>query len=350
MIWHRVWMGPDALAAPDIVTVPQLNSVFAGGNGRYASRLTPPWPRNQSQGFWERYLDRWEALSGVAERECRRALVPARTSRPIEVEADQDDARVGAECFLHPWGASLVVTVNLRATGRGHEETVDRLMELNNDPCYVVDGRIGWVQLGQVAGEAFKRVREEHAPGVDEHRAEPFSVLTVLAANGGASNFDPAAEPSARFLHGAASLSSTWETDALPELSAATVARLSRRRETNLIYGSDRGRAIWTPTIFGGNPASSTLSCLHRNQTLAAMQTEAMSRFVADTVGRLEDDMDLSAEHMSRSRFAAEQLAKLYRGDARSYRSGCMPAQIDAGHHKEKINYLLVANGRPPLP
>lgn len=348
MAWHRNWMSSTAQAPPDIVTIQQLDEIYGPGPGRFTGPLTVAWPRRQEQGFWERYLRRWDALPSARPRECRRALLPVRSGRPVAVEADGDDAAVATECFLHQWGASVVVTINLKAPDRDLARTVERLLELRHEDRFTVEGG-PLVTLEEVAAATFDRVRDTYAPEAEEQFGEPISILTVLQGTGEKVEIDPAAEPTARFLHAATSFSLIWKEDTLPELAAATVARLKHAPSSHVIYGNSRGRAIWAPTFFLARPEASTLSCLHRNQTLAAMQTEAMGSFVADTVRRMEQAVALSGEHRDRSRLAAEALAKLYRGDPETYRSGAIMAQIKAGGYVEPINRILVANQRPEL-
>jgi hypothetical protein len=351
VVWHRNWMPAEPGAKPSVVTIGQLDEVFKVGAGRFAGPLTVPWPPVETQGFWERYLNRCGLLSTVIARECRRALVPLRAGPPTTVEATGTDTRVGTECFLHPWGASVVVTLNLKAPAKNHAQTAERLLELRHSDEFMVDANGSMVTLEEVAAAAFDRVRETHAPAaVETYFGEPFSILTVLEGSGPAADFDPVAEPTARFLHAAASFSLTWTADPLPALADATVARLSKERPaTHLTYGERRGRVIWGPTFFNAPIESSILECLHRNQTLAAMQTEAMASFVADTVERIDRTIALSQDHKDRSRFAAEQLAQLHRGDKGTYRSGSMKAQIDAGRYVDPINRVLVENLRPKL-
>jgi hypothetical protein len=343
-------MPSTPLAIPDVVTLQQLDEVFRVGAGRFTGPLTVPWPENETQGFWERYLNCWTRLAAVGPRDCRRAVAPLRVGRPIAVEADGGgDARVGTECFLHPWGASVVVTINLKALERDHAKTIERLLELRYQDCFVVNGETNPITLEEVADAAFDRVRTMHSPGEGEQVGDAFSVLTLMNATGDPAAFDPATEPTAKFLHAATSFSLTWQQDTLPPLAEATVARLSHAPATHLIYGSRRSRAVWGPSFFLTMLPPSTLTCLHRNQTLAAMQTEAMSRFVVDTVRRMEQSIALSAEHKDRSRFAAEALGRLYRGDNDTYRSGSTKALVLDGRYKDPINRLLKANLRPEL-
>ncbi len=331
--WHQTLLPDKPQARPEVLDRSAYQALFNTARGAQKGSLTVPWPAHERQGFWERYLPRWPSLAAVPGREAWRLLVPLRSASPLRIDAGEGISAT-SEGFLHPWGATFLVTFRIDVEWPSLGDAVEALNELHRAACLELPdaqpGRklrlddaagVGLAALGSLA------VNSEAGPWRDG-----FSTVTVMAAKGERALFDPTAALTTKFLHAASSFSETWEEDTPPTLAEAKVAGKRTAPPSHLVYGDGRGRVIWSPERFRkGSPSQSpsTLSCHHRNLVLASIQTEATGRFVELTAERAAHGIQLSSEHLTQAGWAVRILRDLHAGSTSTYRSGSPRAQIE---------------------
>jgi hypothetical protein len=352
LLWHQNLMAPGPMAKPNVIERSTYREPF--NRKDRTGPLTAPWPVHEVQQFWERYLSRQKSLAAVRGRTAWRAQVPLRVAAPLTAVADQDDTAVIAEGFLHPWGATLVLTLTLKGSWAGFVPAAERVVELRCDPCFSLVGEAGiWISLDTVAETGLTRLRSAAAEATEGPVGEPFSILTLTAAKGPTAAFDPTTAAPTQFLQATSAFSPTWKTDVPLSAKEAKVAGLANAPASHLIYGQRRGRAIWSPEHFlagGGFARPSTLSCHHRNLVLASMQTEALSQFAAATAARIQANVARSAEESAQARHAVETLEGLYLGARSTYRSGSLKAQIAMNGWLNQINLVRLDAGLAQIP
>ena len=67
-----------------------------------------------------------------------------------------------------------------------------------------------------------------------------------------------------------------WKNDALHPWDASTCLKIRHAPLSHVLYGLDRGRAVWFPDLFTKQGRVHALGCYHRNLTLLSLQTESL--------------------------------------------------------------------------
>jgi hypothetical protein len=352
LLWHQNLMAAEALARPSVTDIGAYQELFNTARKDQTGQLSLPWPDYGQQLFWERYLRRWHQLPAATAREGWRALVPLRATAPLALWAKDPDTTVWSEGFLHPWGATFLLTLNVTGRWPGLGDAAQRLIELRRERSFTLEGREGDHRLEDAATAGLEALASRADDAASGTRWDPFSICTLLAAKGSPAAFDPALEETgvARFLQAVSTFNPNWESDAVRPAAAAKVAGKSAAPASHLVYGTKRGRAIWSPTNFSKTPGGgpSTLGCHHRNLVLASMQTEALGRFAEDTANRLGAGTALSGEQKTQAGWAVRILGDLYLG-SNTYKSGSVKAQIAQSQLLEPINAVRAEHGLPAI-
>jgi|GEM_PF-4334140 len=352
LLWHQNLMPADARARPQVTDVGTYQELFNTARENQTGLLTVPWPDYEKQLFWERYLRRWHQLPEATAREGWRALVPLRTAAPLILQAEDADTSVWSEGYLHPWGVTFLLT--LTVTGKWSElgEAADRLVEVRGGQRFVIAGREAGCGLEDAATAGLGALAELAGEAAQGTRWNPFSICTLMAAKGIPDAFDPSVEETgvARFLQAVCTFNANWRQDEVRPAADAKVAGKAKAPASHLVYGTQRGRAVWSPVNFskGTGKGPSALKCHHRNLALASMQTEALGRFAEDTAARLGVGTELSAEHRTQSRWAVRALGDLYEGSD-TYKSGSVKAQIAQSGLLAPINAVRAEHELPAI-
>ena len=351
VLWHQDLLGAATDARPSVLDEEHYWDLFAQTpRSEQPDSLSVPWPPNQRQGFWEAYLNRRNrSLAGVEGRFVRRSLVPLHNGKPLVVKSPATSvALVTVEGLLHRWGATLIVTLDLRGKWQGFPAAAKSICHLRHNDHFEVAGQANNpLRLDDIRDAGLDRLREQASKAVAGNVSDPFLVFTLIDADGDPERFEPSEEAVRRFLHAVTSCSDTWEQDALPDLKKSKVAGISAAPLSHLVYGTRRARAVWFPGRFLAKPGAKkpTLSCHHRNLVLATAQTEAILGLADSAARRLKRGAGMSSELRTVARAAAEILRSLYEGSRSRYRSGSIKAQIDSRERLAAINRILTGRG-----
>jgi hypothetical protein len=368
VFWHQDWMDPAPLAEPRALDRSGYYELMGQPRASQSGPLTAPWPPVKGQGFWERYLAQWRTLEAVKKDPAWRALVPLRvTAAPLQVQVEGEDANAASEGFIHPWGGSFAVHLNLTGQWADLPSAAARILELRREKCFALatDAGAELLRMDDLSTRGLDALRAHAAAASAGAVGDGFSVFALLAAVGEAAEFAPGTEATgvARFLHAVASFSPTWADDTVPAPAEAKAGGKRTGPASHLIYGTARGRAIWSPARFlispqqwqleqkqpGSAPRRTTVGCHHRNLTLASLQTEAMARFTSASAARLAAGTRLANEHGMLARCAAGRLGDLYQGLPNTYRSQSVRTQLDDGDHLAAINAIRATAAMSPI-
>lgn len=331
-----------AAARPEVVNrFAYINAFETAQAERRTATFSPPWPPHGEQGFWERYIEDLPSLASLTGAQAWRSLVPFRVAMPVKLTPPVDEVRVWTEGLLHPWGVTLLVTLGMTVPV-GVDELASRVVGLRNDDVFIADAERRTLHgpLDTVAGVGLDTLRQmafgERPQGA--RAVEPFSVFTVIRGRipGDAAVLDGG--PVQRLLDAACSFSPTWETNHLDKLADRRALARSAAPSSHVVYRRTRGRAVWGPEHLRRTGPIHSLSCQHRNLALASAQTESLAGLVLTTERALHTGSALLSTHRSIAKRGVEALGRLYLGEASTYRSGSVRAQIDDNGWLTPIN------------
>ena len=344
---------------------------FLGRASTFASRFTAlpppgesdgvlsvPWPRPAGHYFWSYYLNGkrpGDTTGDQAWRQC----VPFRSTVPARVSSDAVNGRIGLEAFYYPHGTALVATVTLEGSAELNDVVKQAVAIRRTMPFRIQwDAKTGppagTLTLNQAA-DAVQAVLRETAIGKKVAPAaqsvEPFSVLTVMAAQGDSLD-KPVVEGSAlhRACEALASWRPGWELEVLPPFSDATVGTRSGPAGVDVLYTRSRGRVVWFGRLLStAEKDVHALSCYHRNLTFLSLQVDALGSCARATAEVLDGPGKPSAAHIECARRVAGLLGRLYGGKNDVYRSRSARKHIDQNALVDPINKVRDVLGMAPL-
>jgi hypothetical protein len=321
----------------------------AQANWPERAKPTPPWPAHRHQNFWARYLQAGESLKGVTGAVAWRNAVPVLLPAPFDVAFD-GDARVHAEGLAHPWGVTFVLNISWPRFPGTLADVTREVVETRRGKRFVLGGQK--VTLDRVGAEGLTHLREQvMGPGHAGPRTpEPLSIFAAIRGEGTRDDLDPSTnEDVHRLVQASTSFSQTYDWDALVVLDSGRVAGRKYQPSSHIVFGSQRGRAIWGPAYLAKTHVKATVGCQLRNLVFASAQTESLARFAAETMehvsrgGRVAGDLEAAA------RRAMAVLGQLYLGKDSTYKTGSVKAQVDANGFKPAIEQLRARLGLEPL-
>jgi hypothetical protein len=305
--------------------------------------LHVPWRKAKGNHLWEFYLGRppGQVDAGTAFK----ALMPFRGTPPGKLELKEpwwSDAPW--EAFYYPYGVGFVV--NVRHTGAcSLEQAVETAFEARKNALFDVDWGDGVASLSvdALADAALPRLRRL-AFGKDVPAGTitllPLSVFTVVQAEGIGPD-EAATVEVHRSLEAVCSWRTTWRNDALPSLDVARVGIKQSAPPANVLYGTQRGRAVWFPPLFlRKDKAVHALACYHKNLTLLSLHVEGFSGFLSDVAARLNTGAAPPQYVADCAKKAVAAAARLYVGVG-TYRSGSARAQLDRNGHLPAVKRVL---------
>lgn len=309
------------------------------------SPWTAPWPPSQGRHihhFWNYYLKKMpEQISGD---QARKYVVPLRTPMKIGVTTPWLLGRVTLEGFYYPHGVALMVTavINDLLT---LEAMVDKALEIRVSGKYAAtesDGSIKSLSLDALAARLLDQLRENAlGKGVAQgnRSGTPFTIATVIKGDG----VDPTQPiPPMGVVHRAlealCSWHQTWKNDVLHNWDPSTCLKIRHAPLSHVLYGLDRGRAVWFPDLFTKQGQVHSLGCYHRNLTLLSLQTESLMELMRAAAAYIDANklMPIAMEDLAKG--AAGILGRLYGGTQDTYRSWSPRAHIDGNHYADVIN------------
>jgi hypothetical protein len=311
----------------------------------YAERFADhrPWPHRTGQEFWRRYMGGRQPgdISGLV---AWREMVPLRFGDPLPTSLQvSGEGLVRSEVFVHPWGASCLVTVDVQQPEWELDELADLLVNLYSEDWLAVDGKA--LSLFDAADRLLGKGVEGLGAPLGPPVADPFTVFAVLSGKGGNEAISPEAESVRRLLHAALTFRGKWREDTLPKNSDVRVAGLPVSPPSHLVVGRARSRAIWSPSDFA--KPGHTIGCYHRNMTLLCMQIDSMLVAASGFARALESGTSLNNEQRKLMKRLAGHLGRLFDGDRSTYRSGSATKQISIA--LDDCNRLRQEYGMPGL-
>jgi hypothetical protein len=341
-----LFLGRNYTYGPHFADAVKEQAVMRKANLRPTGELQPPWPEPVGHRFWMYYLQR-RTLDDVKGQEAWDALVPFRIRPRFNIQANAPIDRVLAEGFAYPHGYALVLTLECSdafaleaATIAAQELRRTRQLTLTWD-----DGSVEQCQLDVLASKTMQALRKTvfgaNVGAGTTLAVDPFSVLTILQAEG--TDAETSVQPNGpvhQMLEAVTQWRSTWRTDVLPELSQVDVGRFRQRPSSGIvprlssgrriIYGRERGRAIWFSDCFAppapGKPSTHLLGCYHRNLVFASLQGESLLGLLAVTA---QMNPPLPDWHDQCAKNAARVIGLLYGGVKWTYRTSSLRAQVD---------------------
>ena len=316
--------------------------------------LGVPWPSPRGQLFWHRYLG-GRSPGGIDGNAAWDLLVPLRRKEIIpSLRAPIPESRILLESFYYPFGTGFVVTAVFRGSF-----PVDSLakwaLHLRKGNLEAIDGAGGRapITLSKFASETMDRLRPKGLPqGI--YSAEPFSVSTITQAKG--DHLDKVLTQGSD-AHGLLETLVRGASIADPKtLGLLAEAMLQTQRQdqnpANALYAGKHGRAIWFPGRFEipkDEIPTRSLSCYHRNLIFLSLQVDALSGLIRHAHDILQAGTPFSPILESLARGAADQLGRLYAGDASTYQSRSATAQIVHLGMVAPLNAVRKCFTLPPL-
>jgi len=316
-----------------------ISSLYAPNTG---FPVTHPW-RCEKRGdmrnaFWKYYLGKdpvkgcptisENVISNVANQCCKR-FIPFHHSMTRYVSVAWPDQPsnskniVSFEGYLYHHGFSLVATTNIFGCNSIEELILrarlfryDSIFSLATDTstkCSLstISGLL-LAQLGTLCGIT------------DNHDCCMFSVAAFDVEN-----LDKATLPLnpelQRALEAVTNWSASWQTDSLPELSTRSIT-VKNQQKNDLLYGTERGRAIWLPRLFKC-PAEKNYSLrwYYRNLVISTMHVMSLCCF-AGIVGSAMSGNPILRDYFNR----VENEIQLFRtGSDKRYRSRSLEKLIE---------------------
>lgn len=312
--------------------------------------------------FWTHYLG-GRTLGQDPKGDWKR-FVPLRHTVPACASEAAAGEVEGLAVAVEGWGASPRVETFLYPHGAGVVVTTDLLGELEPEAAAAslreVRHHAGARLVGDAPGEA--RYNVEHlstavldhvrrwigGPRTPSVRLPPFTLATVIQGSWDRPSRVEPDDPLHRVLESLC----TGDRVFPGSLSAEVLQRRSLDVKSGrppewLLYGTERGRAVWFPGHFTASVGRrSPLGCYHRNLTLLSLQVESLLALNEVGLKMLRDARGIRSPFLeSRVRAAARQVKILYDGFdhaswEQTYRSSSARSQVDAGDRKERLNRL----------
>ena len=321
----------------------QWRALFQGAS-TVGADLLPPWHKGYAKLFWKYYApqrqpgDLWRSMVPF-----RRACVPVTASWL----AGATPGTATAAAYLYPWGIGVVMDVEAKLN-LDLDQTVQFAFQTERSGKYILNGDAGKeYNMKPLMSQLIEEVRTEaYAATPQGQQGEIFSIVSVLDADG----VDTMKVPQdGQEVHQALEAFTNWnplyKKLALKPLKDYSI-EIKTSPASHVLYGGKRGRAIWFPEQFKNvAPYPDSVTCYHRNLTIATLQTESLCRFMAEIAVILNAGGTLantSVAYSSAGKLSAGILGRLY-GGAGTYRSHSIQVQIDKSY---KVEVNRVRNGK----
>jgi hypothetical protein len=345
MVWTKVFYQDYNL--PILADPEQYIQAFDQARLAKSPSWLLPWLPGHAQHFWQYYLkqaapDNFEHITST---NARAFFVPLRIPPTAEVVA-RDGTQATLEGFCFPYSAAVAATIRLRPRQPlSFADTAALAIAARN-----ADYNLTWKDKspathGTLQSLADKIVSRVHSlariplDAVGTPLSNPITIATVIDADG-EDNTDPAIF--GNMLRALLALRSDWQT--VEFKTSDTSAADPHERQ---LLPEDRGRAVWIPKNFSAalkKGRRTTNGCYHRNLTLAAMQTAALTALIVRAQEVLADPkrmlLEISPGDVSQ---AVTLLNDLSKGEQTTYRSWSLAHQI--GFHADDINGVAAQLG-----
>jgi hypothetical protein len=343
LIWALPCLEPAAGTSVPFADRAGFESLFnAAQKSGAVQGLCPPWPPQKAYAhrFWSNYLQVGDP-SRVDGGNAWKKAVPLRVKAPLfKVEAGKFPGVIVSEHYLYPFGIAFILTFYGNQPLSG-PDWVAAVQSAANSKLMVRFGSAAAAEfpVAGLASETLKRMREKYFGSGDNAPTEPFTIATVIRGEGATEDVAPKEGTELhRWLFGVTGRQKNWITAKLDDVSLDDCALSIRKAASpgDVVFATRRGRAIWIPSSFAhpesaasdGSPQTS-MSCYHRNQLFAALQTESLCCLAKAITDRISTNPDLPARVDDFGSIAARALIDLDAGDkTKTYRSISVHQQI----------------------
>lgn len=379
-VWAATLLGPDGPANPQLGVRAGYAALFdaARKNREPAGPFAVPWPNDvpAKHLFWANYLTVVDPSSVPGDSAWTKA-VPLRVFGQADTASLQDfTGSISIERYVYPFGVGLIVTFTDRKGRYEDYDWTDLLVATGQEPLAVAFAGEAEqaLKLEDMALAILKRMRAAHfgAEAAEVPKVQPFVVTTVLSGAGVAAATAPEENGQIhRLLYGAASRRANYRDAVLPTIEKSKLDLRNGASPGDVVFAVKRGRAIWMPSSFVKDPEGepegegdaakprrkirirkTSMSCYHRNQVFAALQTESLGGLAHALVARLggKPDGDLPGKLDQLGKIPATILADLHDGKQSTYRSDSLKHQIVDGDMKGDIAVLRTKYALPAWP
>jgi hypothetical protein len=312
--------------------------------------LKSPWHASEGRSFWTFYLDS-KTPPEIIHEKAWKSLVPFRGAVPVKIIAPYPKWRFVAEAFYYPHGLGLVITAICSATLSLYE-AVNQAFGIHGQQDLDFEWKGGPVNSKRLDSIATKCLTELRKAAFGQKATPaystiiPFTVFSVVRGEGASlTNKMVAKSELHRALEAVTGWQTSWASDPLPGDFSDAVLKAqkpeqegsAKKKSPNLLYGRDRGRAIWRPASFSSQGKKiHTLGCYHRNVVFAALQVESLGDLVSLFAKDLHKGKgpSLPLPYRDCAQFAARILRRFYKGIKPGYKS------ISARYHIEHKNLI----------
>lgn len=330
--------------------------------------LKVPWPPSKGRyihRFWSYYLELGRLpLVDVEADDAWIHLVPLRESikSRVTIQPPAGSAylprmkRVTVEGYHYPHAIGVVVTLEIE-TNAQFAGAVDGAVSLRNAARYQLEPPQEPLEplqeayvLDALGAHLIKRQRDKTLkPGTRPGRTigNPLSIVTVIKGSAGQTRPKSKGQIH-RALDGLCTWNTNWRMANLHKLAECRLDPIDKDTPFRLLYGTDKGRAVWFPDAFEARGVTHLLGCYHKNLTMLSLQVESLiaMSLIADsylTTGRL---MPPSMEDLARR--SVIMLDRLYKGES-TYKSKSAARQIVDSGHLGAINNVRKTFGLTPI-
>jgi hypothetical protein len=290
--------------------------------------------------FWSRYLAKRPATT----KDLWRGLVPLSYQLDLAVAPTKQILESEVRVYLYPWGIGAIIDMEIGATLELDEAaSLAQALRYSEKFDLTLKGSQREVSLKGFMDFCLGVVREQaYGPNYPQgEQTEMFTVASVLDADG-TDPTQPVVSDSDlhRALEAMCGWNPLWKSLKLNPLAESSI-EIKQSPGGHLLYGGRRGRVVWFPGSFqsvGPNPH--TLSCYHRNLSVAALHVESLCRICKDAADAIEASQPLanfSTAYRACAQYAAGILGRLYGGTFDTYRSHSISQQI-AKMYKDPVN------------
>lgn len=258
--------------------------------------VSHPW-QCEKQGdirnaFWKYYLGKdpvkgcprmsENVIKNVANR-CTKRFIPFHHSMTQHVSLTWPDQPsngkniVSFEGYIYRHSLSLVATANIFDCN-SIEEVILRARQFRYDSIFsLVSDTSRKCSLGRLSGLLLEQLGK--LCGITANNN--CDMLSVAAFD--VENVDPAKLPVntelQRALEAVTSWSGSWQTDSLPKLASRSIT-VKNQQDNDLLYGTDKGRAIWLPRLFNHpDEKNCALRWYYRNLVISTMHVMSLCCF-----------------------------------------------------------------------
>lgn len=324
--------------------------------------LKVPWPPSRGRyihRFWSYYLEFGRLpLVDVGADDAWNHLVPLRESIKSKVTIQPPESapvprmkRVTVEGYSYPHAMAVVVTLEIE-TNAHLEVAVDRAVALRNAARYQLEPPQEPYVLDALGAHLMKRQRDKTLE-LNTQRGRtignPLSIVTVIKGSEAGQTRPKSKGQIHRALEGLCTWNTNWRMANPHKLAECRLDPIDNDTPFRLLYGTDKGRAVWFPDAFEVRGVTHLLGCYHKNLTMLSLQVESLiaMSLIAESYlssGRL---MPPSMEDLARRSVII--LERFYKGESTTYKSKSAARQIVDSGQLGAINNVRKTFGLTPI-